>query len=218
MRLLRQDPWECLASFILSSNNHVRRIREMIATLCERYGEPVEVPPGYPPAFAFPEPERIAAATERELRRCKLGFRAPYLLGAARAVARREPDLTSLGSRSYETARRALLELPGVGPKVADCVLLFAYGFQTAFPVDVWILRALRMFYFRGRKPTRRQIDEFVRAHFGPYAGYAQQYLYHYMRTRAGTRESSCADHPSADRARADVPTRSNHLKASHSA
>jgi N-glycosylase/DNA lyase len=202
LRLLRQEPWECLASFILSSNNQIRRIRQLISELCMRYGRPVCVPAGYPAAFAFPPPEKIASLSERELRRCKIGFRAPYLLAAARAVANRELNLGTLGASSYEGAKRKLLELPGVGPKIADCVLLFAYGFQCAFPIDVWVLRALREFYFTGRRPSPRQIAEFVQGHFGPFAGYAQQYLYHYMRMRAGesvpSESSGCLQHKAA--------------------
>ncbi len=188
LRLLRQDPWECLASFILSSNNQITRIRQLIGVLCKCYGEPVQVPDGYPPSYAFPPAETIASLTEHELRRCKLGFRAAYLLRAARAVTRGELDLDQIGSCSYETARAKLLTLPGVGPKIADCVLLFAYGFQSAFPIDVWVERALRTFYFHGSRPPLAQLRTFAREHFGPFAGYAQQYLYHYVRTRAPER------------------------------
>lgn len=185
LRLLRQDPWECLASFILSSNNQIRRIKQLVAVICARYGQRVTTPEGYPTAFAFPTPERIALLTERQLRECKVGFRAQYVLAAARAVVNRELNLAALGNCSYEDARKKLLELPGVGPKIADCVLLFAYGFQRAFPVDVWVLRALRDFYFAGRRMSHGELAEFVQRHFGPFAGYAQQYLYHYVRMHA---------------------------------
>src|SRR5262249_33980345 len=139
LRLLRQEPWECLASFILSSTKQIVQIRQIVSLLCERYGEPIPAAPEYAPAFAFPSPARLACATEPELRACKMGFRAPYLLKTARLVAEGKIDLERLRQLPAETARDELMGLPGVGRKIADCVLLFAYGFQSAFPVDVWV-------------------------------------------------------------------------------
>jgi N-glycosylase/DNA lyase len=112
-----------------------------------------------------------------------MGFRAPYLIATARLVAAGECDLNSLRGLPLAEARARLLNLPGVGEKIADCVLLFAYGFPTAFPVDVWVAKALRKFYFRGRRVKPSRLREFVANHFGPNAGYAQQYLFHYIRT-----------------------------------
>jgi N-glycosylase/DNA lyase len=184
LRLLRQDPWECLASFILSSTKQIVQIRRIVATLCERYGTPVPVPAGEPAAYAFPTAERLAGLTEAELRACRMGFRAPYLRAAARAVTEGRCDLAELGRLELDAARARLLVLPGVGRKIADCVLLFAYGFPTAFPLDVWVLRALRELYFRGKRPTAARLQSFAATHFGPHAGYAQQYLFHFVRTR----------------------------------
>jgi N-glycosylase/DNA lyase len=186
LRLLRQDPWECLATFILSSTKRITHIRRIVATLCRRFGEPVPVPAGREPGFAFPTPARLAARTEAELRGCGMGFRAPYLLAAARRVAAGELDLALLHRRSLAEARAALTSLPGVGRKIADCVLLFACGFDAAFPVDVWVGKALRELYFPRRRPAPRRLLAFTETHFGPYAGYAQQYLFHYRRTWAG--------------------------------
>jgi N-glycosylase/DNA lyase len=184
LRLLRQDPWECLASFILSSTKQIIQIRQIVGQLCERFGEPVPVPAGHRPAHRFPTPERLARCSEAELRECKMGFRAPYLLATARRIAGGRPGLAALGRVSMDEARAALLELPGVGRKIADCVLLFGYGFATAFPVDVWVLRALRTLYFPRRRVSPGRLRRFSETHFGPHAGYAQQYLFHYMRTR----------------------------------
>jgi len=184
LRLLRQGPWECLASFILSSTKQIVQIRQIVALLCERYGEPVAVAPACPPTFAFPCPARLARATEAELRACKMGFRAPYLLETARLIAGGQCDLARLHALPIETARAELMQLPGVGRKIADCVLLFAYGFQSAFPVDVWVMKALRQLYFPRRRVSRQRIHHFAASHFGPRAGYAQQYLFHYMRTK----------------------------------
>lgn len=184
LRLLRQDPWECLASFILSSTKQIVQIQQIVALLCQRFGEPVAVPPGHATVFAFPDFVRIAQVSEAELRDCKMGFRAPYLLGTAKMLANREIDLREIQQSSCAEARNELLRFPGVGRKIADCVLLFAYGFQEAFPVDVWVMKALRQLYFPKRKVDLKRIQKFSQSHFGPNAGYAQQYLFHYMRTK----------------------------------
>jgi N-glycosylase/DNA lyase len=186
LRVLRQDPWECLASFILSSTKQIVQIQQIIAALATRWGEPVAVPPGEAPAFAFPTAQKLALATETELRACKMGFRAPYLLEAARAVASGQCDLDRLREMPVAAAREELLKLPGVGDKIANCVLLFAYGFPTAFPVDVWMLKVLRQFYFRRRRLSPARFHESAEKHFGPNAGYAQQYLFHWMRMQKG--------------------------------
>ncbi len=186
MRLLRQDPWESLASFICSSTKQVVQIQQMTALLGSRFGESLPVGDGGVPTFSFPTAARIAAASEAELRECKLGFRAPYLLGTARAVDAGTIDLLRLSELPLEEARAALVELPGVGVKIADCVLLFAFGFQRAFPVDVWISRALREIYFPKRRPNPARLRHFSQTYFGPHSGYAQQYLFHYMRTSRG--------------------------------
>jgi len=183
LRLLRQDPWECLASFILSSTKQIVQIRQIIALLSTRCGERIISPSGHPEAFAFPSPDRLARLSESDLRACKMGFRAPYLLQAALAVAEGKLDLAHLHDLSVEAARTELLRLTGVGRKIADCVLLFAYGFPEAFPVDVWIMKGLKQLYFPNQRVSPRALQEFAQTHFGPHAGYAQQYLFHYLRT-----------------------------------
>jgi N-glycosylase/DNA lyase len=196
LRVLRQEPWECLASFILSSTKQIVQIRQIIVLLCERFGEPLTRPADtlFPSdgerdgvrgaAFSFPAPARIAALTEAELRACKMGFRAPHLLAAARRIADGKFDLEKIRSLPLTEARTELMRLRGVGGKIADCVLLFAYGFDSAFPVDVWVERALRQLYFLRRRVTEKKLRRFAATHFGPHAGYAQQYLFHYMRTK----------------------------------
>jgi len=180
LRLLKQDPWECLASFILSSTKQIVQIRQIITLLCERFGEPSL---GEGPA-CFPTPQRLAACTEAELRACKMGFRAPSLLAAAREIAEGRFDLERIRHLPYAEARAELMKLRGVGGKIADCVLLFAYGFDSAFPVDVWIERALQQLYFPRRRASEQRLRRFAATHFGPHAGYAQQYLFHYTRTK----------------------------------
>jgi len=182
LRLLHQDPWECLASFILSSTKQITQIQQIIDLLCARYGEPVCVPEGHPPARTFPSPARLAAVSEAELRECRMGFRARHLHAAAKAVAEGTLDLDALRELPLPLARERLTQLSGVGRKIADCVLLFSLGHRQAFPVDVWIARALRALYFKGHRVTDRELIEFTESHFGPEAGYAQQYLFHYAR------------------------------------
>lgn len=184
LRVLRQEPWECLASFMLSATKQIVQIRQIVATLCERFGDPVAVPQGHAPAFAFPRPEQLAVLTERELRDCKAGFRAPRLLAAARAVAEGRLDLDHLGQLPLAEARARLMALAGVGRKIADCVLLFAAGFDQVFPIDVWVLRGLHELYHPRRRPKPSVLRHFSETHFGPCGGHAQQYLFHYLRTR----------------------------------
>jgi N-glycosylase/DNA lyase len=186
LRLLKQESWECLASFILSSTKQIVQIQQIVELICERFGEPVAVPPGRPRTWSFPSAMRLAEISEQELRCCKMGFRAPYLRESARMVASGEINLEQIRRADLEGAREQLLRLPGVGRKIADCVLLFAYGFQKAFPVDVWVLKALRTLYFPRRRPTAKRLLRFTETYFGPNAGYAQQYLFHYMRTHVG--------------------------------
>jgi N-glycosylase/DNA lyase len=210
LRLLKQDPWECLASFIMSSTKQIVQIRQIIALLCERFGEPCGCDASSPKCYgdatssapcdeggaatmlrrggaatrSFPTPQRIASATEAELRGCKMGFRAPSLLAAAREIAEGRFDLERIRHLPHAEARAELMKLRGVGGKIADCVLLFAYGFDAAFPVDVWVERALQQLYFPRRRAREKRLRRFAATHFGPHAGYAQQYLFHYMRTK----------------------------------
>ena len=195
LRLLKQDPWECLASFILSSTKQIVQIRQIVLLLCEHFGESLKLNSVEPVAqsgsttgrtlqFSFPTPHRIAAATEAELRACKMGFRAPNLLATARVIAEGRFDLERVRQMPHAEARTELMKLRGVGGKIADCVLLFAYGFDSAFPVDVWVERALQRLYFPRRRASDKRLRRFAGMHFGPHAGYAQQYLFHYMRTK----------------------------------
>ena len=187
LRLLRQDPWECLASFICSSTKQIVQIRQIVALMADGWGAEVAAPEGALVRRAFPTPEALLAAGEPALRGCKLGFRAPFLLDAARRLADGRLDLGALAGLDTPAARAALMEVHGVGRKIADCVLLFAYGRQDAFPIDVWVRRALSRLYFpRARRLTAARLEAFSQTYFGPWAGYAQQYLFHYVRLEAG--------------------------------
>lgn len=187
LRLLRQEPWECLASFIASSNKQIVQIRQIVRSLSERLGDRVESPDGTRTWHAFPGPDSVVAAGESSLRACRMGYRAPFLLDAAARVLDGRLDLQALWGLPTAEARTRLMEVEGVGPKIADCVLLFAYGRQDAFPIDVWVRRALTDLYFpKVRRLTPARLERFSATHFGPFAGYAQQYLFHHVRKGAG--------------------------------
>lgn len=177
--VMRQDPWECLISYVISAFNNIPKIRLTVNVLSRRFGVPLGG--GH---FSFPPPERLAEARLASLRACILGYRAPYVRQVARAVAGATLDLAQLRALPYEEARGALLALPGVGEKVAECVLLFALEHGEAFPVDVWIHRAVQMLYLRGRHATPRVIRAWARGRFGSLAGYANQHLF--LAARAG--------------------------------
>ncbi len=176
LRVLRQPRWECVATFITSPMKQVAHIRQISLALRERYGEAV----AGSLIAAYPLPERLAALNETDLRDCKLGFRAPGLLGTARAVARGTIDLEAVEKLPTPDARKLLCALPGVGRKVANCILLFAYERLDAVPVDVWIARILTA--MRRRKGTLIELERYSARRFGPYAGYVQQYLFHHAR------------------------------------
>ncbi len=183
LRIIRQPKWECLATFICSSMKQVAHIRQISLALRARFGEPRTIADAI--VHTFPAPERLAGSSEAELRKCALGYRAKNLLGTARLVAG-DVDLEQLASLADDELRAHLCRLPGVGAKVANCVMLFAYERLRAFPIDVWIERILRETYFpRARKLNGAQLKAFTDKYFGEHGGYAQQYLFHHARTRA---------------------------------
>jgi N-glycosylase/DNA lyase len=181
LRIIRQPRWECLAMFICSSMKQVAHIRQISRKLRERFGDAHKIDNHV--VYTFPSAERLAASSEKELRECALGYRAKNLLGTARAVASGEADLESWSACSDVDLRTRLCELPGVGAKVANCVMLFACERLRAFPIDVWIERVLREKYFpRARKLNAGRLRAFTEKYFGDHGGYAQQYLFHYAR------------------------------------
>ena len=200
--ILAQDPWEVLISFIISANNNIPKITQSIERLARAFGEPLR-----DGMHAFPAPARLAAARPRTLAACLLGYRAPYVRAAARMVADGDLDLDHLRRLPFEAVRERLLEVPGVGEKVADCILLFGLDRTAAFPVDVWVTRAVERLYFRGRPLTPKQIQAFARARFGPLAGYAQQHLFAYARAHLRDARTSERTRP-APRPRTAAPRR----------
>lgn len=182
LRILNQDRWECLASYILSSNNNIPRIKNMIEALSMHFGRRLKL--GRLERYSFPSAGVIAKASLNELRRLGLGFRAGYLSVAAKEISSKRLDLTALEGLKYKDAKERLILLKGVGDKISDCVLLFSFKKYEAFPVDVWIKRGMERSYFSGDITPIKRLVEFARGHFGGYAGYAQEYLYHYFRHR----------------------------------
>ena len=178
LRLIRQDPWECLVSYICSSNNTIRNIRNSIRRMCECFGSEIER--GY---YSFPAPEVLSEVKLSDMEKCKLGFRAPRVLEAASRVAGGEIDLCGIKALTYREGREELMKLSGVGNKVADCVLLFAFEKLESFPVDTHIEQIMDRFYGANwadakKSKKREEIAEFARGYFGQYCGIAQEYLY----------------------------------------
>ena len=188
LRIIRQPKWECLAMFICSSMKQVAHIRQISKKLRERFGSQRKI--GNHELFTFPSPKRIAQSSEKELRECALGYRAKNLLATAQLIDSGVVNLEKWSAFSDGDLCAKLCELPGVGVKVANCVMLFAYERLRAFPIDVWIERVLRQQYFpRKRNMTAGRLRAFTETHFGEHGGYAQQYLFHHARMAARKRK-----------------------------
>ena len=166
IRILRQEPYEALCTFIISQNNNIKRIKGIVARLCESFGD--EIDEG---VYTFPTAERLAELTPDDLAPLRAGFRNRYIIDSAKKVASGEVDLELCKTAGYEAARAELMKITGVGVKVADCTLLFGMHRVEAFPVDVWMKRAMEKLF-----PGMSAND------FGEYAGIAQQYIFHYSR------------------------------------
>ena len=187
LRLIRQDPWECLISFICATFANIPRIRGMVHNLCQRFGQPITWS-GYT-EYLFPSPQKLASASINQLLACNLGYRAKYVKAAASRILKGEICLSQLRSMSYLEAKQELLRIEGVGQKVADCVLLFSLEHLKAFPVDRWIQRILFTKYPQHlskqvlnrealTSQVYKELSSFGQSYFGNYAGYAQEYLY----------------------------------------
>lgn len=163
IRILRQDKWEALCSFIISQNNNIPRIKKIISEMCRLYGDKTGA------GYAFPDAKRLYDAGEEAIFNLRTGFRAKYIHGAAKAVAEGECNLVKISEMNYEDAEKALCSLKGVGPKVAACTLLFGFNKTEAFPIDVWMKKVIDL-RFNG------SLDPKV---FGDHAGIAQQYLFY---------------------------------------
>lgn len=177
LRLIKQSPWECLASYICATCANIPGIKKRVALLAETIGDPITGCSGRD-RYSFPSVEGVAGSDLCDISACRLGYRAPYLCATAQAISRDPGWVTRVHALDYATARRDLMRLAGVGPKVADCVLLFAFQKYEAFPVDVWIARIMQRFYGAPVKGNYEQTGNLGRRYFGAYAGYAQEYLF----------------------------------------
>ncbi|RKU29687.1 8-oxoguanine DNA glycosylase [Candidatus Poribacteria bacterium] len=180
MRVLNQELWETIASFILSQNNNISRIRNLIHTLAEKFGERVEFK-GYMD-YTFPSAKSLADVGVDEIFSCGTGYRAEYLWHAASKISNGELQLDKLKNLPYIDAKNELMNLVGVGEKVADCICLFSLGHLEALPIDVWIKRIFEQIYL-GKKASVTEIRQFASNYFGSYIGYAQQYLFHFAQS-----------------------------------
>jgi N-glycosylase/DNA lyase len=183
LRLIRQPTWECLISYTIATNSNIPTIRRRIAAIAERFGREIRFDSRT--FFSFPEPGDIACEDEGELSCCKLGYRQPYVFRNACDIPDRAAWEQIVRDLPYEEARMELMKRTGIGPKAADCIILFAFGKFEAFPVDVWIRRIMQEHYpvphDSGKALTKKEYDairRFGREYFGEYCGYAQEYLF----------------------------------------
>lgn len=182
IRILNQDFFETLISFIISQNKNIPQIKQCVKNISHRFGDEVI---GYngEAFYVFPDVKKLHDVTEDELRECKVGFRAPYIKNATEAVYSGTVTKEKLDSLDIAQARELLMTIKGVGEKVANCVLLFGLGRREAFPVDVWMKRIMEQMYFDGKDTKKTDIETFAVKKFGDIGGYAQQYLFDYART-----------------------------------
>ena len=178
IRILNQDSWEMLISFIISAANNIPRISKTIQNISLSYGKKIEFQGSE--YYLFPTPEELSRATMEELRALNLGFRDKYVYGATKLVASGEIDLNEISKKAYKDAKRELMKIPGVGAKIADCILLFSMKKREAFPVDTWIKKVMAELYVDSKDV--KKIAEYAVAKFGENAGIAQQYLFYWKR------------------------------------
>ncbi len=181
MRITGNEPWEATLCFVTSQFNNIKRIRGIVKSMISKNDYGVETEEGE--ASIFPSPEAVSRMSISELARSGAGFRAKYLKSVAEECAY-SFDLSRLRNKKYGEAKEQLLQLDGVGDKVADCILLYGYGKFEAFPIDTWIKRTMEQLYFNGKRTSIRHIHEMAEENWGPYAGYAQQYLFHAARLK----------------------------------
>ncbi|MCL2753276.1 MAG: N-glycosylase [Defluviitaleaceae bacterium] len=182
IRILQQDPWEMIISFIISANNRIPQIKQVIKNICKTYGGNIGGE-----HYAFPTPQELAKATAEDLRALKTGFRDKYIVDATKRVLAGEMPVERNCKLPTNELRKTLMETKGIGEKVADCILLFGYGRWESFPIDVWVRRVMEQLYFNGESMPPAKIHAFAKERFGELAGFAQQYLFHYMRLKKTT-------------------------------
>ncbi|MCQ4727304.1 N-glycosylase [Anaerotignum faecicola] len=181
IRIINQEFFQCLISFIISQNNRIPMIKKVVYNISKKYGEYIRTVNGED-YYSFPEPKRLFGLDGEEYKDCKAGFRGKYIADAVTKYVTDELEIESFKSLSTEELRKRLISINGVGPKVADCVMLFSLKRSDAFPTDVWVKRIMSYFYFGGQDTPIKKIHEFADEKFGDYSGFAQQYLFNYAR------------------------------------
>jgi len=184
IRILKQDLWETLISFIISANNNIPRIKTIIERISKRYGNKIEF--NGKEYYTFPTPEELRNATVQDFRNLGLGFRDVRVYETVQKTLKNEINLQKLKEENnVEKLRDELLKIPGVGPKVADCIMLFSLSKYQVFPVDVWVRRVISELYFENKEQQQKVIQRFAKEHYGKLAGLAQQYLFYWRREKA---------------------------------
>ena len=184
LRLFRQDPFQCLISFIISSNSNIQKIKNSLEKITKKFGKKVKIQ--NKEFFLFPEPKKLAKATIDEIKSCGVGYRAPFIKEAAKMVILKKIDFEYLKKCDYHEAKKNICLVPGIGNKVADCIMLFSLNKLESFPLDTWMIKILEKYYSKEFKIetktiTQKQYEllhEKIVNYFGPYCGYAQQYLF----------------------------------------
>lgn len=183
MRILKQDPFETYISFIISANNQIKNIKNTIKKLSQIYGEKLNNPFDEEEYYAFPSPAALSNAKPEDIKEyARAGFRSERIVIASKMVQEGIIDFEELKERSVDDIRKTLLEVPGIGEKVFQCILLFGLGRTDSFPVDVWVKRVMEELYYGGEERNKKLIQEDGMRRFGGLSGYAQQYLFYYMR------------------------------------
>ncbi len=179
IHILNQEIFECLISFIISTQNQIPRIKKIVNGLSEMFGDKIEYKGNL--YYSFPTAEQLKRAKAEDFDNLKAGYRGAYILDAVKKILSGEVNLDNVLKMSYTDAKAELMKIKGVGPKVADCVLLFSAGKSEAFPVDVWVKRTMNKLYME-KESNEKQILSFAEKYFGEYAGFAQQYMFYYSR------------------------------------
>ena len=184
LRIFKQDPFQCIISFIISSNSNIPKIKNSLEKITKKFGTKIKIK--NKEFFLFPKPEKIAKASIDEIKKCGVGYRAPFIKEAAKMVFSKKIDFKYLEKCDYKEAKKNICLIPGVGNKVADCILLFSLNKLEAFPLDTWMIKILEKYYsnefnIKTKTITQKQYEilhEKIVNYFGPYCGYAQQFLF----------------------------------------
>ena len=184
LRIFRQDPFQCMISFIISSNSNIQKIKSSLEKITKKFGKQIKI--NNKEFFLFPEPEKIANASINEIKTCGVGYRAPFIKEAAKMVVLKKIDFKYLEKCNYQEAKKNICLVPGIGNKVADCIMLFSLNKLDAFPLDTWMIKILEKYYsnefkIETKTITEKQyhiLHEKIVNYFGPYCGYAQQFLF----------------------------------------